>query len=665
MRRKKKNPVLTSPWKIGLVVVLLLLISNSGVGYYIISQYNVDLKWISSSSNVLGIDSSVFFKEVFPLVVSVILCSLFSYFIIASAVRRYRYYVDSGQDYRKMISLADSIDDLTNPAQIARLSNYPELQMILRNYGDKIREISSEINLKGEQFASDEFEIEIDSLLSGKPVLQSVAEEKWWTGIVKKLNDEFREKDKVTERQAKIVEDERRKTAEVTLSFGKVIEYTNEAMENLSDITSVMTNARENLQNIDKESAGDGVEATRQIDSDLKSALSNMNKSLDKLEDGGIGMREFSERNNGLALNIALLAARGNIKENDLASFAEKVRGTAEQFNKLGNTVINLSRNLNKDYQVFKSWIVNGNTGIDSGRPGAEKTITQIADSVEESRERLENNLGNLKDGLESINLVLRNKVEYNSKVTVNKEDEYYDVSEKREAQEEIGQPDGDKEHDSKEKLVVNHGSTWDSKNLEKESFKDATLSQDNGNEEDEVKSGKQEVSLGSFKDNVQLSAPQEKKDSALDTGKDLDVAGNPDLKEEEITDESWASLNVRRGENNSIPEDIDVEFREDGIGDVMGDSEEEQKPIAVDESVSDKFSAHERAGDREQSEGDGLGIEIAYRKHLDKSVSRQLKTPLADTGVNEKSVNVNNDGPIVDLFELGAVEIESAEARQ
>jgi len=660
VRRKKKNPVLTSPWKIGVVVVLLLLISNTGVGYYIINQYNIDLKWISSgSSNILGIDSPMFFKEIFPLAAGIILCSLFSYFVIASTVRKYRYYVDSGQDYRKMISLADSMDDLTNPVQIARLSNYPELQTILRNYGDKIREISNEINLKGEQFASDEFEMEIDSLLSGKSVLQSGSEEKWWTGIVKKLNDEFREKDKVTERQAKIVEDERRKTGEVTLSFGKVIEYTNEAMENLSDIGSSMSSVRENLQNIDKETVEGGAETTQQIGSDLKSALSNMNKSLDKLEDGGIAMREFSERNNGLALNIALLAARGNIKDNDLASFAEKARGTAEQFNKLGNAVINLSRNLSKDYQVFKSWIVNGNTGLDSGLPSAEKAIIQITDSVGKSREKLEKNLGNLKDGLESINLILRDKV------TVNKEDEYYDASEIRETPEEIGQTSGDKESDYKEKLVVNHGSTWDSNNLVKESFKDAASSQDVINEENEVKSGESKINLGGFKESVQLPDLPEIKDPELDIGNALDDTGNQDLKDEEISDESWTSLNVRRGENDSIPEDIDVEFREDGVGDVMEDSKEKPEPLAVEESVSDKPSVYEGVGDYEQSEGNGLGIEIAYRKHLDKSVKRQLKTPLTDKSANEKSVNVNDEGPIVDLFELGAVEIESAEARQ
>ncbi len=663
MRRKKKNPVLTSPWKIGVVVVLLLLISNTGVGYYIINQYNIDLKWISSSSSkILGIDSPMFVKEIFPLAVGVILCSLFSYFVIASAVRRYRYYVDSGQEYRKMISLADSMDDLTNPAQIARLSNYPELQTILRNYGDKIREISNEINLKGEQFASDEFEMEIDSLLSGKPVLQSGSEEKWWTGIVKKLNDEFREKDKVAERQAKIVEDERRKTGEVTLSFGKVIEYTNEAMENLSDIASSMSSARENLQNIDnidKETVEGGAETTQQIGSDLKSALSNMNKSLDKLEDGGIAMREFSERNNGLALNVALLAARGNIKENDLASFAEKARGTAEQFNKLGNAVINLSRNLSKDYQVFKSWIVNGNKGLDSGLPSAEKAIIQITDNVGKSREKLEKNLDNLKEGLESINLILRDKV------TVNKEDEYYDASEIGETPEEIGQTSSDKESDSKDKLVVNHGSTWDSNKLGKESSKDTASSQDAINEENEVKSGESKVNLGGFKESVKLQDLPEIKDPELDIGNDLDDAGNPDIKDEEISDESWTSLNVRRGEDNSIPEDIDVEFREDGVGDVIEDSKEKPEPLAVEESVSDKPSDCEGVGDYEQSERDGLGIEIAYRKHLDKSVKRQLKTPLADKGANEKSENVNDDGPIVDLFELGAVEIESAEARQ
>ena len=138
----EKKPVLTSPWKIAAFVSLLLVLVSLWVGCYLASCYNVDLKWLKTGATGWGIDSDLFFRQMYPLAAGVILISLFSYFLIVSAVRRYKFYLDSGQDYRKMISLAESIDDLTNPAQIARLSSYPELQGVLRNYGDQIREIS-------------------------------------------------------------------------------------------------------------------------------------------------------------------------------------------------------------------------------------------------------------------------------------------------------------------------------------------------------------------------------------------------------------------------------------------------------------------------------------------------------------------------------------------
>jgi len=143
VRDSNKKPVLTSPWKIGVFVAMMLMVTSFGVGYYLTHVYNIDLTWLRGTDSKWVIDSFKFFKELYPLASGVILISLFSYFIIASTVRKYKFYLASGQDYRKMVSLADSIDDLTNPAQIAKLSDFPELQGILRNYGDQIEKLHS------------------------------------------------------------------------------------------------------------------------------------------------------------------------------------------------------------------------------------------------------------------------------------------------------------------------------------------------------------------------------------------------------------------------------------------------------------------------------------------------------------------------------------------
>ncbi|MCK4236142.1 MAG: hypothetical protein KAX38_03415, partial [Candidatus Krumholzibacteria bacterium] len=192
-RESGKRPVLTSPWKIGMLVALLLLVTNFGVGYYLVNIYNVDLEWLSENSGRWVVNSHLFFKQIYPLAAGVIVIVLFSYFIVASAVRRYKFYLESGQDYRKMISLAESIDDLTNPAQIAKLSSYPELQSVLRNYGNQIKEISQELDQKKSDLRSVDLEMEVESLLKGESVQETLVEGKWWAPLFKKLENYIEE----------------------------------------------------------------------------------------------------------------------------------------------------------------------------------------------------------------------------------------------------------------------------------------------------------------------------------------------------------------------------------------------------------------------------------------------------------------------------------------
>jgi hypothetical protein len=425
-----------------------------------------------------------------------------------------------------------------------------------------------------------------------------------------------------------------------------------------------MTDAREPLGNSDMPGSAEGMQQT---DGEVKSALSNMNKSLRKLEEGGMAMRDFSESNNGLALNIALLAARGNIEESDLAGFAEKARGTAEQFNKLGNAVITLSRNLNSNYHVFKSWIINGNLGRGSGKQGVEKAISQITGRVDKSREKLKNNLGNLKKDLESINLILIKSVKDRSEISLSVEEKYSKVTENGEIPDEIGQKaSGGKEIGSENELIVDHGSAWVGSKLDNDvskPFVNDPLSL-NDNEDDEMETGESEVSQNGFQKTVQLPDSPEIKDLASDIDKGMEDVMSTTGGGEETPDESWASLNVSRSDSETMPEDIDVEFKEDGIGNVEENSKEKQEVFLGDKLVNDESPRRKKVLGHDQSRGGGLGIEVAYRKHLDNFVNRQSETPLADVVANEKNVNDEED-PIVDLFELGAVEIESAESRQ
>jgi len=673
VRKEVKNPVLTSPWKIGVLVALLLLITNVGVGYYIISQYNVDLEWLKAG-NFWEIDSFLFFKEMFPLAAGILLCSLFSYFVIASAVRRYRYYVDSGQDYRKMVSLADSIDDLTNPAQIARLSDFPELQEILRNYGDQIKDISDEINSREAELAPSELEAEVESLLKGEPVLQ--AEEsngKWWAELVRKLQRHYSEKNEVIEELYKSNDRERRKTAGITLSMGRILESAGEARNRIREIAVL-------LSDIEGVPASSGASGSAQEDPDARTALSNVGSLLKKLEQGGGAMRQFSERTNGLALNIALLAARGEVEESDLANYAEKARETAEKFSKLANAVSGITAELSANYQVMSGGL-SGRGGLRDAEAASEAgaSMIKLRQSIEAGLNDVGNYISNLESDLKSLNSNLRS--------TGDEEDintEGGDHSGAREAEEpqaaEVGpgtEADG-AERDDGGKLVINHGKAWEEDYAAEKRMKEVSgsgldeISLDGIGEGQDEEAGdidglqpkaaaEEPVAMEDERNGLETAESGLKDPAAAEAGLNepaADQAGEP---------ESWDSLNVSEPDEAAESSDVKVEFREEGIDPVSEnrpEPEEEQAagktPDAVNETVNDGMES------QNQEVSEGPGLEVAYQKHLDQSVREQDQRSGAGPEAAEsdrRPVNEDEDDPIIDLFDLGAVELDKAES--
>jgi uncharacterized protein YukE len=409
MRRGKK-PVLTSPWKIGMFVSLLLVFMGVGVACYFVSFYHVSLAWLKTGSGGWSIDSTVFFKEAYPLLAGVVIISLISYFIVASAVRRYKFYLDSGQDYRTMISLAESIDDLTNPAQIARLSSYPELQSVLRSYGDQLREISKDLAQQDRSPSYDDLQSEIESLLRGESIEMDATAKGERTAILEKVRDHAEAHRAQIEELENRVESERRSCARAALAYGRVMEAISGAGEGLLAITTSvgdLTNAAQGLSKgpvaAQSESAGPQGKA-------LKAIISDMEGSVRKLEDGGRVLHEFSEENNGIAINLALMAARGHVNEHDLATFAERVRSTAERFHKLSGTVSSIAQGLLGTCYALKEKVgeVAPAAGAQKGDPGAYRAIVEIARRIDDSSATLQTRICNLGSELHDVHEMLQ-----------------------------------------------------------------------------------------------------------------------------------------------------------------------------------------------------------------------------------------------------------------
>ena len=446
-RKRDRKPVLTSPWKIGTLVALMLIATSFGVGYYMVKVYSIDLYWLSSDVNEWVVDSYQFFREIYPAAAGVVIIALFTYFVIASAVRRYKYYLNSGQDYRKMISIADSIDDLTNPAQIARLSEYPELQEVLRNYGDQIREISEGMETREEEMRSVDLEVEIDSILQGKGMNETLAEGKWWVAIAKKVQVWVEENAGGKEEVNKQSEASRQAAGRASLSCGKVIETVAGVNEDILDIVRSVGQLNAVADGLGSGGSGETIDTGSNSE-----AVSAMETAAAALEERGTAIHGLSEENNGLALNMALMAARGEVTEKDLAQLAEKVRSSAERFGKLGKELEGLARTIIDNSRAVGS--VSGSVGIS---PEAGRGVIEISEKIESRSRALQQKMISMGNDIDEISNVLQSGHEEPAEERIRATDGSI-VNFGAESEESKDEPVGIDDSD----LVIDHGKLWD-----------------------------------------------------------------------------------------------------------------------------------------------------------------------------------------------------------
>lgn len=402
--KRRKSPVLTSPWKIGLFVALMLLVTGFGVGYYLARIYGINPTWLRPDTSRWIIDSYEFFREMYPLAAGVVVIALSSYFAIASAVRRYRHYLDSGQDYRRMISLAGSIDDLTNPAQIARLSRFPELQNVLRNYGDQIREISEQLDDRQSENRPADLEAEIDSVLGGNPVTETLAEDTWWTPVVRKVEAALRASAQASSGAAGRWDETRQAASRAALACGRVMESAAGASEDIIEIITAAGRLGESVRDCGRPA---GAASAPVSGAPVGAKIETIMLAVQDLEQSGREMYRFSEESNGQALTIALMAARGNANEHDLAQCAEKVRMTAEQFGKLGRRLEDLSKSLAEGCRSIISQ-ADGAAAPGATQGNVPDIISALAGRIEQRSGTLQNRLIALGNDVEDIGSALR-----------------------------------------------------------------------------------------------------------------------------------------------------------------------------------------------------------------------------------------------------------------
>jgi len=148
---RTKPHTLTSPWKVGFLVSLLLVAMSIGVSYFLTRAFGISWHWVdfpSSSWRTWVFHTEAFMTEMLPLVVLVGGFSLFSYILITGAVRKYRSYVDSGLDYKNLVQSLATIEDLGDEKRIKKLAQYPELRDSLLKIGMKIKEKTEALEVR-------------------------------------------------------------------------------------------------------------------------------------------------------------------------------------------------------------------------------------------------------------------------------------------------------------------------------------------------------------------------------------------------------------------------------------------------------------------------------------------------------------------------------------
>jgi hypothetical protein len=137
----RKLPALTSPWKVGFLVALLLVVTALGVSYFISGTFGVAWHWIKVgglSPTTWSFNFGAFIDEMVPLLLLTSALAFAAYGLVAGAVRRYKAYVDSGVEYKQLLRSIKSIDDLEDEQLVDALKQHPELREFMMSMKNRV-----------------------------------------------------------------------------------------------------------------------------------------------------------------------------------------------------------------------------------------------------------------------------------------------------------------------------------------------------------------------------------------------------------------------------------------------------------------------------------------------------------------------------------------------
>lgn len=345
--KRTKPPVLTSPSKIGFFVSLMLVSVSIGVAYFYSRRFGVswDLlgrDWLNRNEWLGIVRGEGFLFEMLPLVGLVAVVSMFAYLVITGAVRKYKRYLDSGCDYRNLLSSLKDLEDLEDKRKIERIKNHPELKRLLLGLAETIEERDRQLGEREgalearleEALQSKESELAERFAQECERLARAVESGTLEPSAIEFSNPGLRALGEAAGRALRGAE--QAPEPGLAESYGDLRKTSDVLHAKLAEIADELKTGCESAQQIEAHvrvlvGADEGDPGHSRLEA-VRNETRKIVSGLKALEQINITVDALSEEAKGIAINTALHAGSGMGTQDDLIRLAEEVKEVAARF---------------------------------------------------------------------------------------------------------------------------------------------------------------------------------------------------------------------------------------------------------------------------------------------------------------------------------------------
>jgi len=315
----------------GFFVWLMMLVVSVGVPYLMPGGLEVTWSWTDLAvwKEAVTAKGPLFslLIHLFPVIALVSVVSMLTYFLITSAARKYKKYLDSGQDYRTLLSTIREIDDIRDDSKINRLKNHPELKKFLLNVRDNVNEKFKDIEEKEKSLENNADDVA--SFMREKVASdceKAIKAQK--TGLTPDYD--MPDIKKLVETLKKGAGDE---VSDLADKIGEVAREASDSKKNAKDIEVQINGIAEVAGD------GGGAEGWRSAQRELRIFVTSV-ETLDKLS---ASLDALTEETKGIAISQALQAGSGKGTQADMIQFAEDLKEIAAKYSEMSGSYVELA----------------------------------------------------------------------------------------------------------------------------------------------------------------------------------------------------------------------------------------------------------------------------------------------------------------------------------